>query len=536
MYLYFKKTDLEIYIQNRKHHFDLNVDLEVASIRDSFNASVGKLSENNNTVAYWLMRLSERNTLVNDLFLDLCRVFLIKSLMEKHKDVHVYTNNVTLYTFFSKENVSFKNRTFFEIKRNFSCFRPFATALKFLTTQCFYLIRYRRSCNIRELKDITIIQTWVADTNFEKGSFRDSYYQNLSSYLQYRGRKVLTWPVFYNVRKRSRAIECMRKCPGQFIVLEDYLKVVDYFSAILHFLKKRYMDLGKISVDGEDFTNVFKYYQKKETVEFVSLFLSFAKRLSESGSSNLTFIQNHENMISEKALILGVQKYLKNSYVFGYFHTTKPRNLLCLEYATSQEYEIAPKPHTVIFNSFKYRQYFEKRLIHTYCKDGVAFKQYDRIKISDLSSNHSDKKILVIFSGTATDVQLMCGFLNALKEDYKFIFRMHPLNRFDVSKYYHKDNYIVENDASLSFLASEASRVISTYSALALELALCGVFVGLIYNKKKLLINPFDDTDVQNYQLISDSASLERFLRKNFPRANVDYIFNTDDKLYQAFV
>ena len=86
----------------------------------------------------------------------------------------------------------------------------------------------------------------------------------------------------------------------------------DYIEAIRHFVKKRFFHLGQIIIDNDDFTNIFKFYQKKESLENVSLFYNFTKRFREKGSSHITFIVNHENMVSEKALILGVKDYLKD--------------------------------------------------------------------------------------------------------------------------------------------------------------------------------------------------------------------------------
>ena len=74
--------------------------------------------------------------------------------------------------------------------------------------------------------------------------------------------------------------------------------------------------------------NLGKHYQNKESVSLAPIFYSFTKKLKEMSSDNIIFIHHHENMILEKALILGVRKYLPKSKLIGYFHTTKPRNQL----------------------------------------------------------------------------------------------------------------------------------------------------------------------------------------------------------------
>lgn len=539
MTLKYKKTDLEIYIENQKYDFDINKDInkdiDIDLIRDQFNSTIGNLSQMHNSLEYWLMRLSERNTLIHNLFLDVYKIYLVKSLKEKYQNIEVHTNNVSIYLYFSHVEMSLKDRLTFEAKRFLVVNKPYLQTLKFLIKKFIFSMKYKNKNKAKSIQNTTIIQTWVSDGNFKNDSFTDSYYGDLAIYLRENWKKVIIWPIFYNVKNQAKAVSFIRKYNDDFVLIEDYLKAVDYLEAIKHFIKKRFLDLGIVFIGNDDFTKVFKYYQKKESVENVSLFYSFAKRLKEKESKNITFIQHHENMIPEKALILGVQKYLKDSKVIGYFHTTKPKNQLCLEYASKEEYNIAPKPEKVIFNSYKYREYFEEKFPKMNCEDGAAFKQL-HLKDKNQKEHSDTDKILVLFSGTNDEIKLMFDLLNSLENEYEFIFRMHPMNRFNIQDYYRKDNYDVENEISLDVLIAKVSKVISTYSAVAVESALSGVNVGFLYNKKELLINPFDDTGIENYQLISNSEELEEFINKKTNIVNSEQIFNLGDKCYRIFL
>ena len=536
MLIKYKKTDLEIYIKNQKYDFDINKDIDIDFVREEFNKTIGKLSQKHNSLEYWLMRLSERNTLVHNLFLDICKIYLLKSLKSQHQNIEVYTNYIAIYSYFSNvANISLKDRLTFETKRFLLINKPYLQAIKFLIKKLIFNLKFKDKTKAKSMQDTTIIQTWVSDGNFKNDRFKDSYYGDLTEYLKKNDKKVITWPVFYNVKNEDRAVSFIRKLNDEFILIEDYLKPVDYLEAIKHFIKKRFLNLGEVFINNDDFTNVFKYYQKREKIEMVSLFYSFIKRLAENRCKNIAFIQHHENMIPEKALILGVRKYLQDSKVIGYFHTTKPKNQLCLEYASKEEYEIAPKPDLVIFNSFKYREYFEKKFPKMVSKDGVAFKQL-HLNNEMIGKQNKTNKFLVLFSGTNNEIKLMFDLLNCLDTEHKFIFRMHPMNRFDVGKYYKKDNYEVENDISLYVSVAKVSKVISTYSAVAVESALSGVNVGFLYNKKELLINPFDDTDIENYQLISNNEELEKFLNTNLENTDVQQVFNIKDEDYKIFL
>ena len=92
------------------------------------------------------------------------------------------------------------------------------------------------------------------------------------------------------------------------------------------------------------------------------------------------------------------------------------------------------------------------------------------------------------------------------------------------------DNFELVNHLTLDHSLRKVSRVISTYSSVALESALKGFFVGLVYNKKRLLINPFDNSEVTNYQLISDEIELKDYLERDLNIKPYFNFFNLDSR------
>jgi len=107
--LNYKNVELKIYVNGKVYEYDINENIEV--VRDEFNASISRLSEQHNSLDYWLMRISERNTLVNHLFLDICRIELIEKLLNGDQNISVSTNNMAIY-------IHFKNRSLIKIKDN----------------------------------------------------------------------------------------------------------------------------------------------------------------------------------------------------------------------------------------------------------------------------------------------------------------------------------------------------------------------------------------------------------------------------------
>ena len=531
MQIYYKNTELTLYKNGKKIDFDINKDVDTEFLKYEFNQTISKLSMKHNSLAYWLMRLSERNTLTHHLFLDICKIMLLKKLGTQH--LVVYTNNVAIYDFFQKTStITLQDRYLFQKQKFFNSYKPYLYLITFLLKKFFFKLRYSHKKYAKDLSDTTIIQTWVSDTNFKNNTFKDSYYGDLAKYLRENGKTVITWPVFYNVKNKTNAISYIRKNKSDFLVIEDYLKWQDYFQSTKHFFQKRFLKLGSVKILENDFTSLFHYYQKQETIEMSSFFYSFTQRVKSS--QNITFIQNHENMIGEKALALGVQKYLQTSKIIGYFHTTKPKNQLCLEYATSQEYKISPKPNAIVFNSYKFKDYYKTKYPNLLTYNGIALKQL-HMQQKQTNEQNREKKILILFSGTKNDVILMFHLLNTLDDNYSFIFRTHPMLRFDIKAYYTKENYTLENDIPLNTLFNQVSKVIATYSAVALEAALSGLNVGLVYDKKRLLINPFDDTGIKNYMLLSTKEDIKKFLTLRYTQQNVKQIFNIKSQDYNIF-
>jgi len=535
MIIKFQKTALKIFKENKEIDFNINKDINILEIRNEFNTTIETLSLKHNSLAYWTMRLSERNTLFHNLFLDICYIRLLEKFNKE--DLVIYTDNISLYLYYKKNaEINFNDKLQFEFKKLKRSYKPYISTFIFLLKKLYLKIKYIDKKYKKPLSNTIIIQTWVSDNNFKNNSFYDSYYADLASYLKNNGHKVLTWPILYNVTNKRKVIKYLRSNADDFLIIEDYLHNSDYFEAIKHFFQKRFLNFNTILVGDFNVSSLFQQYQKEESIEMVSLFFSFTKRLKQEHNTNITFVQHYENMIGEKALILGVKKYLPHSKVIGYFHSTKPKNLLCLDYAGDDEYKRAPKPNIIIFNSNVYKKYYQnkyKSFLHLYT--GTAFKQR---YLKNISHNKKQKteKILVLFSGTISEISLMFEWLNAIKENYFFIFRMHPLNNFKIKEFYEKNNYEVVNDIDLNLLFIQVNKVISTYSSVALESALNGLKVGLLYNKKQLLLNPFDDTDIQNYQLISNIKELELFLDSEYKNQNIKQIFNFDKEEYKIFL
>ena len=73
-----------------------------------------------------------------------------------------------------------------------------------------------------------------------------------------------------------------------------------------------------------------------------------------------------------------------------------------------------------------------------------------------------------------------------------------------------------------------------------MEAVLSHKTVGFIYDPTELLLNPFDDTDIVKYTLISNPKDLQNFLKAPIDVqeevAEPKEIFNMDKRLCSAFI
>jgi len=543
MKICYSKHPLNIQSNGDCLEFDINKDIDIDQAREKFNDAIGQLATKLELRQYLFSRICERNILFNDMFLDFCYISLIEKLSSDHPNIEVRTNKYTIYKYFRKHKNSLTTPgsiILFQLSALSVYFAQAPKLLKFVFKRILFHRNIRKALGSDKkrlnLNSTTIIQTWVADNNFTDAGFQDSYYRGLHEYLNKNNRQCVTWPVFYNVKNTKRTIQHIRKNRDSFLLFEDYLKYSDYLKPIKDSLSFNKFRIKKFVVDGKDLSGIFHYYHHMELSMYTSLTYQFIRRLADEKFDDVIIILNHENMVVEKATLLARNEFCPNFKVWGYFHTTKPRNQLCLEYANYQDYKLAPKPDKIIFNSPQFRKYYSKKYPDLVCQDGYAFKQ---AYIDDIhSSPGKDSNVLVFLSGSMTDSLLVIDMLNLIADraaDIHFIFRFHPMNIFELDKLCTLHNYSTSQEP-LPALYSKVKKVVCPYSACLIEASLTGKNVAFIYNPQHLLLNPFDDTGIDNYELITQSDNLLDFLKRQADSSPVSNIFNTDPKTLSAFL
>ena len=146
---------------------------------------------------------------------------------------------------------------------------------------------------------------------------------------------------------------------NEFLFIGDYLNLIDYFRSVLFYFKSKKINLDQKNLKNKKILNLFNYYNSISPISYAILFFYFIEKIRKF--KNINFLCHHENNIPEKILISSIKQFKIKSKIVGFFHSTKPNNLLYTDYASYKEYRISPKPDTVIFNSSFYTKFFKNK-------------------------------------------------------------------------------------------------------------------------------------------------------------------------------
>ena len=524
--IYKKNHKLKIFINKKKINFDLNKDQNIDNCKKEFNKIIEKISSGHkDNIHYLTLKIIERNTLVHNLFEDLCLINLIKKY--KTNGLEIYTNNVSLFLHFKPiANFTFFTGLYFRfvLVKNYT--KPYVSLFNcFLKNLKFYFL-YSNKKYRQNLSKKFVFFSVLTSSSFKNGKINDLYNGYLTKARNMENRKVKIMPYLHEIENLKYIIKKIRSKKDRFIVIHDYLNITDYFFIFKNFFYKRKIKFNsKLIFFNINVMNVFNHYLKKESSGIDIFYYKFFEKIQ---SNNVNFFLHHENNIIEKAIILGIRKFIKKTKIYGFFHMTNPKNLLNHEYTSSNAFEASPKPDVFLFNSNKYKSIFEEKYPRIKGFNFPALKQMYIKNAKNYSEQKKNKVILVILTGDINENKFLLNLLNEPEfKNYQFLFRQHPFFLFDVKKHYKGSNYIMTNDDSLSskrFL--NVGAVISGYSGLLVEFSLRGFPVGLIYQKDSIFKNPFDHTEIKNYVAINSKEKLIKFFKKPLFKKSKNNFFN----------
>jgi len=319
---------------------------------------IGKDNEKN--IDWWVLNFVSRNTLISNLFRDIC--FLI-TLKKRLKEGHVY-NEIIVDSLALKKAIK-KNYYKYHFKVNYkgrstlriylgkinSYFKTFKQiSFSFLTA--WFTRKYKRI--VKTDRALTLLDVFVFKNSFDEGIFLDRYYPKLLESIDSNEREYTYYvPTFYGIKNYKKVFTEMRKSKQKFLIKEDYLKLKDYLFALLYPLRLNKLKIKYRNFLGIDIYPLIREEMADDRVSHSSIYsllnYRFSRRLKENGIKLRIIINWFENQIIDHGFNNGFRKHYPESKLIGYLGVPLLDNFLSL-FPTEQERicAVIPKEINVI--------------------------------------------------------------------------------------------------------------------------------------------------------------------------------------------
>jgi hypothetical protein len=332
----------------------------VSILRKPFLDLIAELGRAYNSVAWWGSRVSERNTLVSALFLYCCylRVFKQKLALLDGAILVVAEDWAILDSIAQiarSQNI--------EVKWVRHCPLFFQKSAYWLRAAGRIVKAILRGIGAKMAgtdfrprstdEGVVLIHTYVEETCFgPQEVFQDSYFPGLADWLEKQGQTVVMLPVLFNLKRSLfSAWQWFKKSKQNFLNPYFYYHWSDYAFVLKESWKQRLMPCQTIKLHELDVSRLFETERDRFLFGCLDslLYYRLPLRLKQAGFNISQVIMPFENMMDEKLLILGIQKFFPGTKTTGFQHSVIYPVLLC-QFILENEAEFAPYPDRVVCN------------------------------------------------------------------------------------------------------------------------------------------------------------------------------------------
>lgn len=352
---------------------------EVAlATKKSFLSWMGAASSQASQGYWWASRVTEKNTIVSDVFIDICKLKVLSQVLSsEHKPVLLIDTPPTLIKAI-KSDWRFRQRIKmlpllsriktekpFQIKLARMKFPRLYSYIKLLKEiskyfKVYFAYKIWPAFKQNSISGPLILRhTFLSEQQFnEVGDFEDIYYPGLDEYLSEKGYLPIILAVTTGTKKSRKSAERkMKQSNSYFILPHAHYHFSDYLHAfwVAHSTKKICKDLSDF--DGFDVTEIIRteaITKAYDTIDNI-LYTRLPLRLSQQGYDVRALIAEFENMIPEKMLIEGFRKTLPKTELIGVQHSALFPLLLCL-FTPIEERCYAPMYDKIICNGDLFKQ------------------------------------------------------------------------------------------------------------------------------------------------------------------------------------
>ena len=286
----------------------------------------------NEGVARLVSIVASRHTYQSDLFLNCCHLALSKFYLEEYQTISeiIVTSKemqLTLQDYIQKSNkkilIECKTEKSFRINL-IKRITPLLNLASIIRKSIQYVAcrRFMRKNDVCREGAITLLDTFILADSLNSQTYIDRYYPGILDLLNEDEKKRIYFvpTIIGNFNKGTLDGIC-KNSKEQIIYKHDFLKIIDYFSALARLFKlklydKEFFFLGfNISPIILDEFKVKRY----NSSSFEGLLnYSFVKRLKKENIKIKLVIDWNENQPIDKGLVKGFKDFYPNVYIKGY--------------------------------------------------------------------------------------------------------------------------------------------------------------------------------------------------------------------------
>jgi len=478
--------------------------------RESFNELIHSVSQHipeNKKLYWWVGSPASRNTLNSVLFINYCKIELVKYLINKGGVIKkIYMESKGLYDVINQipsidqyEIILGKSR----IRKLKDFVRPIIRVVMQIFDRVCKMIIYKIYIKKSEIKcttPITLIDIFAFPGFYSK----DRYYTSIQKYLTDEDCKRLYYVptiVMTGLLNIYNAYKEIIKSEKNILFKESYLEIKDIIYASLYPLKAKLFKVRYAMSNGMDYMKLINEDMHSDSGHILGiegiLNYRFIKRLSEKGVKVSKIIDWWESQALDKGFNYGISKYYPDVEVIGYLGYA-PREFELQLYPTKYEvqYGVVPNRIAVIGKGFiEGLKQFNKSLDVVVAP---AFRFNHVWQEEECRSERSTYTILIPLTISYSEsINILEIVLRALSKinirNICIIVKKHPTMSTETIMEKvgsEKMKYIKFSDIETSTLLRNVDMIISGMSTICLEGLALGIPVLVIKRNDGLHYNP----------------------------------------------
>ena len=500
--------------------------------------------KNKNNKDFFFSNIISRNNDENRLFYNLCLIELSQRLCNENKIEKIITSNLDQEKILKQKLKNIKITTHGKKKKNFvKNLYKFLKNIGYLL-QLKFCKNDKRKEKFKNLKKISLLETFFIPKMFSNNSYQDRYYENLLNKIDYAEKKnIVFFPIFFQKAIKKKFINLAEKNVN-IILQSDFLKISDYVKSICYFLRIKKINLKNLIFRGFKIDHLVRseLLERRFNQSSMIALLNYYcfKRMKEEKIDIHLVIDWFENQIVDKGL-----NYGKNIF----FPEIKSKGFIGLnsifeinDNFIPSPYEIENKlvPREICITNPKYYELFKKKRKDIDLSAAPSIRStYLFEKINFLNKGTFDSKltkILINFTASVEDniemINLIneCGILRSKSID--LLIRPHQESNKKIFKRFisKKIDYKISN---LSFYEEmkNIDILISRSSTACFESLIFGAPVIITRRKNSFLPNKIHETFPKNFWFFSnDHLQLEKNIHQIIIDKNKYLSKNIDER------